>query len=117
MPTAQIATSPIARPVGPLPSGSRRDEIADALGQVRGELDHSVELGLVHALFRRLLVDDAHVDLGEIVLVEHLADDLVADVELLRETGRLMFLRMLITQDGAPVAASTATIRKASVPR
>ncbi len=43
--------------------------------------------------------------------------DLVADVELLRETGRLMFLRMLITQEGEPVAASTATLRKASVPK
>lgn len=43
--------------------------------------------------------------------------DLVAQVELLRETGRLMFLRMLITQDGAPVAASTATIRKAPTPK
>lgn len=40
--------------------------------------------------------------------------DLFAEVELLRETGRLMFLRMLLTQDDEPVAASTATIRKAS---
>ena len=39
--------------------------------------------------------------------------DLLAEVELLRETGRLMFLRMLITQEGEPVAASTATLRKA----
>jgi acyl-coenzyme A thioesterase PaaI-like protein len=43
--------------------------------------------------------------------------DLVAQVDLLRETGRLFFLRMLLTQDGAPVAASTATIRKAPKPR
>jgi len=43
--------------------------------------------------------------------------DLLAEVELLRETGRLMFLRMLISQDGAPVAASTATIRKAPTAR
>ncbi|SEQ87918.1 PaaI family thioesterase [Sphingobium sp. YR768] len=43
--------------------------------------------------------------------------DLFAEVELLRETGRLMFLRMLITQDGQPVAASTATIRKAPTPK
>ncbi|WP_336972772.1 PaaI family thioesterase [Sphingobium aromaticiconvertens] len=42
---------------------------------------------------------------------------LLANVDLLRETGRLMFLRMLITQDGEPVAASSATIRKASTPR
>jgi len=42
---------------------------------------------------------------------------LVADVELLRETGRMMFLRMLMTQDGAPVAASTATVRKVPTPK
>ena len=43
--------------------------------------------------------------------------DLIAKVELLRETGRLFFLRMLITQDGEPVAASTATIRKVPTPK
>ncbi|MBH1999186.1 MAG: PaaI family thioesterase [Sphingomonadaceae bacterium] len=42
---------------------------------------------------------------------------LLADVELLRETGRMFFLRMLISQDGNAVAASTATIRKVSKPR
>jgi acyl-coenzyme A thioesterase PaaI-like protein len=39
--------------------------------------------------------------------------DLIAEVDLLRETGRMMFLRMVMTQDGQPIAASTATIRKA----
>ena len=43
--------------------------------------------------------------------------DLFAEVEVLRETGRLFFLRMLIIQDGQPVAASTATVRKPSLPR
>ncbi|PZU12291.1 MAG: PaaI family thioesterase [Sphingobium sp.] len=43
--------------------------------------------------------------------------DLWAEVELLRETGRLFFLRMLILQEGKPVAASTATVRKAPVSR
>lgn len=43
--------------------------------------------------------------------------DLIAEVEVLRETGRLFFLRMLITQDGNLIAASTATVRKASPPR
>ncbi|MDO7834646.1 PaaI family thioesterase [Sphingobium sp. HBC34] len=43
--------------------------------------------------------------------------DLVAEVELLRETGRLMFLRMLMTQNGDAVAASTATLRKAPAAR
>ena len=39
--------------------------------------------------------------------------DLIAEVELLRETGRLLFLRMILKQNGDPVAASTATVRKA----
>ncbi len=43
--------------------------------------------------------------------------DLVAEVELLRETGRMLFLRMIMTQDGAPVAASSGTIRKVSAPK
>ncbi|EQB14456.1 PaaI family thioesterase [Sphingobium lactosutens] len=43
--------------------------------------------------------------------------DLVAEVEILRETGRLFFLRMLMTQNGEAVAASTATIRKAPKPQ
>lgn len=43
--------------------------------------------------------------------------DLLAEVELLRETGRLFFLRMLITQEGEPVAAATATLRKAPKPQ
>lgn len=38
---------------------------------------------------------------------------LYADVEILRETGRLFFVRMTFTQDGDPVAAATATFRKA----
>lgn len=41
--------------------------------------------------------------------------DLIAQVELLRETGRLMFMRMLLTQEGESIAASTATVRKVSV--
>ncbi len=43
--------------------------------------------------------------------------DLVAEVKILRETGRLFFLRMLMTQNGEAVAASTATIRKAPKPQ
>ncbi|WP_114953228.1 PaaI family thioesterase [Sphingosinicella terrae] len=36
-----------------------------------------------------------------------------AEIELLRETGRLVFLRGTIVQDGALVAAFTGTLRKA----
>ena len=40
-----------------------------------------------------------------------------AVVEILRETGRLMFLRGIVEQDGAMVAAYNGTIRKPSVKR
>ncbi len=43
--------------------------------------------------------------------------DLIAEVEILRETGRLFFLRLLMTQHGEAIAASTATIRKAPKPQ
>ncbi|KKW91130.1 phenylacetic acid degradation protein [Sphingobium chungbukense] len=38
-----------------------------------------------------------------------------AEVELLRETGRMMFLRLTLHQDEELIAASTATVRKAPV--
>lgn len=37
-----------------------------------------------------------------------------AEVELLRETGRLAFLRGLVVQDGETICAFTGTIRKSS---
>lgn len=40
-----------------------------------------------------------------------------AEVELLHETGRLMFLRLTIHQDERLVASSTATVRKVPVPK
>lgn len=40
--------------------------------------------------------------------------DLRADVELLRETRRLAFMRLTIWQEDALVATSTATVKKAS---
>lgn len=40
---------------------------------------------------------------------------LKADVELMRETGRLFFMRLTIWQDDALVATSSATIRKAPI--
>lgn len=39
---------------------------------------------------------------------------LIADVEILKETGRLFFVRMTFSQEGELVAAATATFRKAS---
>ncbi len=40
--------------------------------------------------------------------------NLQADVDLLRETGRLMFLRMTISQEDVLIAATSATVRKAA---
>ncbi len=39
---------------------------------------------------------------------------LFADVEILKETGRLFFVRMTFRQEDALVAAATATLRKVS---
>ena len=42
---------------------------------------------------------------------------LYADIELLRETGRMLFLRGLIVQDDTPTIASfTGTLRKSTPP-
>lgn len=38
-----------------------------------------------------------------------------AEVELLRETGRLVFLRGILTQDHGKVAAFAGTLRKATI--
>ena len=43
-----------------------------------------------------------------------LARPLEARIELLRETGRLIFLRGLVVQEDATVASFTATVRKSS---
>lgn len=42
---------------------------------------------------------------------------LFADVEILKETGRLFFVRMIFQQEDAPVASCTATFRKPSESR
>lgn len=46
-----------------------------------------------------------------------LEKSLDAEVEILRETGRLVFLRGLVVQDAVKIAAFSATIRKASPPK
>lgn len=42
---------------------------------------------------------------------------LLAEVDLLHETGKLLFLRMLLTQESKAIASSMATIRKAPAPK
>ncbi|WP_375396969.1 PaaI family thioesterase [uncultured Sphingomonas sp.] len=46
-----------------------------------------------------------------------IGEPLEARIELLRETGRMIFLRGLIVQDDAPtIAGFTGTLRKSSLP-
>ena len=52
---------------------------------------------------------------GGVRLLETGALDAVTEV--LRETGRLAFMRGVVEQDGALIAAYSATIRKPSKPR
>ncbi|MEA3390487.1 PaaI family thioesterase [Sphingobium sp. CCH11-B1] len=86
-------------------------------GFLAGFADHAY-FGGVWIMGHKAQVNGVTLDLSMQYLgVGTVGPDLVAEVELLRETGRLMFLRMLMTQDGEPVAASTATLRKASTAR
>ena len=79
--------------------------------------DHAY-FGALWAMGHRDQVNGVTVDLTMQYLgAGRVGPDLLAEVELLRETGRMLFLRMIMTQDGQPVAASTATIRKAPTPR
>lgn len=86
-------------------------------GMIAAFADHAFFGGL-WAMGHRDQVNGVTIDLTMQYLgAGKVGPNLLADVELLRETGRMLFLRMLITQDGATVAASTATIRKVTKPR
>ncbi|WP_420143564.1 PaaI family thioesterase [Sphingobium sp.] len=79
--------------------------------------DHAY-FGALWAMGHKAQIGGVTIDLNMQYLgVGRVGPDLLAEVELLRETGRLMFLRMLITQEGEPVAASSATVRKAPAAR
>jgi acyl-coenzyme A thioesterase PaaI-like protein len=86
-------------------------------GFIAAFADHAY-FGALWAMGHRAQVNGVTIDLSMQYLGSgRVGPVLLADVDLLRETGRLMFLRMLISQEGEPVAASTATIRKVSMPR
>ncbi|HKY82419.1 MAG TPA: PaaI family thioesterase [Sphingobium sp.] len=97
-----------------------RPSHANRLGVLHGGFlasfaDHAYFAGLV-AMGRTEQVAAVTIDLGmQYCGSGRIGLDLRADVELLRETGRLMFLRLTILQEGELVAASTATVRKAPV--
>jgi uncharacterized protein (TIGR00369 family) len=99
-----------------------RPSHANRLGALHGGFlaafaDHALFAGLV-AMGRPEQAGAVTVDLtmqycGSGKVGPHLR----AEVELLRETGRLMFLRQAIFQDDDLIAASSATVRKAPLPK
>jgi len=95
-----------------------RPSHANRLGVLHGGLlaafaDHAYFAGLA-AMGRPEQVAAVTVDLAmQYCGPGKIGPVLRAEVELLRETGRLMFLRLTISQDDELIAASTATVRKA----
>lgn len=46
-----------------------------------------------------------------------IGEPIVAEVELLRETGRMLFMRGLVKQDASVLASFSGTVRKSSPPK
>ncbi|MDI1296449.1 MAG: PaaI family thioesterase [bacterium] len=113
-------------PVYSRPDGDRRaiveldprDNHRNRLGSLHGGFlaafaDHAYFSAMV-ALGRPAQASAVTIDLSMQYMAAGQADHILrAEVDLLGETGRLLFLRMALIQDGAPIAASTATLRKA----
>ena len=113
-------------PIYSRPDGDRRASV-----ELMPRPDHCNRLGSLHGGFLASFADHAYfsamvaigrpaqanavtVDLTMQYLAAGKAGQLLrADVELLTETGRLAFLRMTLMQGDLPIAASTATLRKA----
>ncbi|WP_230461155.1 PaaI family thioesterase [Sphingobium sp. CAP-1] len=86
-------------------------------GMLAAFADHAYFAALV-AIGKPGQVDGVTVDLTMQYLGGgQIGPDLMAEVDLLQETGRMLFMRMLMTQEGRAVAASTATIRKVAIAR
>lgn len=116
-------------------SYSRSDAAGRATVMLESLPSHANRLGALHGGFLAGFADHAYfaalaamgrpeqaaavtVDLGmQYCGAGEIGPTLCAEVELLRETGRLMFLRLTIAQDGNLIAASTATVRKAPAPQ
>lgn len=117
------------------PSYSRGDGAGRAVVMLETSPSHANRLGALHGGFLAAFADHAYfaglvamgrpeqargvtVDLGmQYCGSGEIGPHLRADVELLRETGRLMFLRLTISQDDELIVASTATVRKAPTPQ
>ena len=112
-------------------SYSRSDAAGRATVMLESRPAHANRLGVLHGGLLAAFADHAYfaalatmgrpeqvaavtVDLGmQYCGLGKIGPVLRAEVELLRETGRLMFLRLTIFQDGELIAASAATVRKA----
>ena len=116
-------------------SYSRSDGAGKAVVMLESRPSHANRLGALHGGFLAGFADHAlfaalgamgrpeqaaavTIDLGmQYCAAGRLGPHLRADVELLRETGRLLFLRLTISQEDALVAAASATVRKAPEPK
>ncbi len=83
-------------------------------GFLAGFADHAYFAGLA-ALGREDLVGGVTVDLTmQYFGAGRVGPNLQAEVEVLRETGRMLFMRLQLLQGGDAIAASTITVRKPS---
>jgi len=118
------------RLVGPSyarPAGDGRAQVAIATRDEHGNIAGGLHGGLLagfadHAYFAALAALGRTDQVGGVttdLTMQYLAagavgPDLEAEVEILRETGRMLFMRLLLRQDGETICASSATIRKPS---
>ncbi|MEJ7934099.1 PaaI family thioesterase [Sphingobium sp. AN558] len=83
-------------------------------GFIAGFADHALFSGLV-AMGHEAMTDSVTVDLSiQYMAAGSFGEPLRAEVELIAETGRLLFMRMTLVQAGRPVAAAAGTLRKPS---
>lgn len=86
-------------------------------GFIAGFADHALFSGLV-AMGHAAMSNAVTIDLSiQYMAAGKFGEPLRAEVELVAETGRLLFMRMLLTQGDGPVAAAAGTLRKPSVAR
>ena len=112
-------------------SYSRGDGTGKAVVMLESRPSHANRLGALHGGFLAGFADHAlfaalaamgrpeqaaavTVDLNmQYCGAGRLGPPLRADVDLLKETGKLLFLRMTISQEDTLIAAASATVRKA----
>lgn len=86
-------------------------------GFIAGFADHALFSGLV-AMGHEAMTASVTIDLSvQYMAAGRFGEPLRAEVELLGETGRLLFMRMILVQGDGPVAAAAGTLRKPSVAR